>query len=111
MDGLKDMREKSCWLGVRCDEADRAQVFFQAAQQCRFLPRGTKPHPRTIQSWPPALFGWALTTDASYLQATGEKHLTLTVCFANANLLALEQSFKVSLGMHGPYLSLAPAAN
>lgn len=50
LDGLKDTREKSCWLGVRCGKADCAQVFFQAAQQRRFLPRGTKPHPYTTQS-------------------------------------------------------------
>lgn len=50
LDGLKDMGEKSCWLGVRCGEADCAQVFFQAAQQRRLLPRGTKPRPRTTRS-------------------------------------------------------------
>lgn len=40
-----------------------------------------------------------LGPDTLYLQATEEKHLTLTVCFANANLLALEQSSK--MGMRG----------
>lgn len=35
-------------------EADRGQVFFQATQWYRFLLKGTKPHPHTARSWPPA---------------------------------------------------------
>lgn len=37
--GCAERQREKLLLGVRVTEADHGQVFFQATQQCRFLPK------------------------------------------------------------------------